>query len=245
MNPRRPHQESESLTRVVRRTAGPTSPRHSSIGPRSPRLWQGALACLLFAVTAAWTSSYDLLAQEGEFVTCEGAYALCDAAPCKPILRVDSDGNTIEPNFAICDCVVPDPDVSSNIGPTSCSFRQDAASLDQGWLVSTYSFALAGTFSNMTCEPGPYTDCYGYPCVVDPDNPHLATCMCAIVDNDEPFITLGGRCRRDQCSGAGVLWSAATIEADLAANKKLATDMGMSEPPISWCVEVDTPPPGN
>ncbi len=172
-----------------------------------------------------------ILAQgAGAFTVCDGTYALCAAAPCRPIPEADENGLAVEPTEAICDCVMA---TGPNVGPDTCDAR--AAGVADGLPISTYAFALMATHPSMTCTAGAYTDCYGYPCTVDERDPTRATCTCAIVPNEanEPFVTQGGDCDTDTCTTT--LWSAATVAADLVANQALAEAAGLDETPSNWC----------
>jgi len=193
----------------------------------------GACLRLIISLLLLGSSGGELLAADPEFTICEGSYALCSAAPCTPTPLADENGLSIAPTDAVCDCVFAQ---GANVAPGSCADRE--AEVDQGRLVSTYSFGLMAIQPTMICDGGAYTDCFGYPCIVDNDDPTRASCTCAIIDNelDQPFATQGGQCDLDSCRET--LWSAATVGADLAANKVLASSMGLSQPPSNWCSAV-------
>lgn len=161
------------------------------------------------------------------FTVCDGSYALCAAAPCRPIPAVEGGG--FDPQESLCECVV---EKGPNIGSGSCSSR--SAGVEEGLLISTYSFALAESDSTMTCPQGDYTNCFGAPCVVDPKDPSKASCRCPIVSNDgRPFVTQGGGCDLSTC--ASTLWSGATPDVDVFVNATLASDLGLDRTPVEHC----------
>lgn len=161
---------------------------------------------------------------------CETQYALCTSAPCTP--------DPTAPNErAICDCVVEN---GPNFGiQTSCAGRQPVDVSGTTKLVSTYSFAQAGSKDVMTCEGTDiWTDCLDMPCVVDPRDPGKAICTCNIVTGGT-FVTYGGGCDTQTCSTG--YWSAATQQAFATGSAALIETLGLQgqEKPYTFCEPAD------
>jgi len=170
-------------------------------------------------------------AAEDVLQVCVGKYALCAAAPCKPIPQ-KVDGQSTTPTEALCECVVAN---GSNIGTGACEDR--ATGDGRQYLISTYSFGLVATHPTMTCTRGAYTNCFGSPCLVDPLDTTRAVCTCSIVPNQEgkPFVTQGGQCQTDTCPTA--LWSSASLAENLYVNQLLAASLGLEQAPENRCPE--------
>jgi hypothetical protein len=79
--------------------------------------------------------------------------------------------------------------------------------------------------------------CYGAPCVVDPTDPHKASCNCPLMQGS--MSTLGGSCQTSNCSS---IWSAAAPQSDTFANEHFFGYMTRNHrdlsfnPPAKACV---------
>lgn len=147
----------------------------------------------------------------GEFVYCMGKYALCDRAPCKPILRTDkrSDHQFVD---VVCSCSV---ETGWSVGPLSCADRQPVSDKGLTFLISTYSNRFNEQEKTLTCNDPEtvWANCYGAPCVVDPADPKQSACTCPV--SKTPMATLGGNCLQQSCDA---IWSAAPIALDKVAD---------------------------
>lgn len=117
---------------------------------------------------------------------CNQTYALCNTAVCERA--------TDDPSVAKCPCVVLN---GYSMGFTPCDERaQNGKSL-----FSTFSAANVNSeFGILSCpEDAAWVNCLDYPCELDPRDPALATCQCAVVEKG-PFRTFGGYCDERVCT---------------------------------------------
>ncbi len=117
---------------------------------------------------------------------CDQTYAPCNTAVCE---RAADD-----PSVGECPCVVL---TGYSMGFKTCDERaQDGTSL---W--STFSAANVNSeFGILSCPAdAAWVNCLDYPCEMDPRDPALATCRCAVIETG-PFRTFGGRCDEGACS---------------------------------------------
>ena len=127
----------------------------------------------------------DAIAIDGTWF-CNQTYALCNTAVC--------DRSTDDPSVASCPCVVLN---GYSMGFKTCEERaQNGTSL-----FSTFSTANVNSkFGILSCpDDAAWVNCLDYPCEMDPRDPALATCQCAVVDRG-PFRTFGGYCDASVCT---------------------------------------------
>jgi len=117
---------------------------------------------------------------------CNQTYALCNTAVC--------ERTTEDASVANCPCVVLN---GYSMGFKTCEERaQSGASL-----FSTFSAANVNSeFGILSCpEDAAWVNCLDYPCEMNPRDPALATCQCAVVETG-PFRTFGGYCDASVCT---------------------------------------------
>lgn len=117
---------------------------------------------------------------------CNQTYALCNTAVCER----SADNASV----ASCPCVVLN---GFSMGFKTCEERaQSGASL-----FSTFSTANVNSeFGILACpDDAAWVNCLDYPCEMDPRDPALATCQCAVVEQG-PFRTFGGYCDASVCT---------------------------------------------
>jgi hypothetical protein len=99
-----------------------------------------------------------------------------------------------------------------------------------------------GLNSTLTCSDKStvWAWCYGAPCVVDPNDPHKASCNCPL--KQSAMSTLGGNCTTANCSS---IWSAATQPGDKYANEHFHRHMQRNNPgtPVNPPAQACVPPP--
>ncbi|MCB1055024.1 MAG: hypothetical protein KDD11_05875 [Acidobacteria bacterium] len=177
------------------------------------------------AGAAGFEATKETAAPPIKLYTCYGRYALCISAACtKTGETMEFLGNEVP--ASLCECEVMFGD---NIGSTTCDDR--AAAQTDTATISTYSMAQTEGKPLLTCNGGPYADCFNFPCKIDPARPYRAVCECPVLGTMATFITRGGNCNQSACSG---LWSAAPSNANAAVNLALWQDLGF----------VANPPPG-
>ncbi|HET7092803.1 MAG TPA: hypothetical protein VFI22_04970, partial [Thermomicrobiales bacterium] len=117
---------------------------------------------------------------------CNQTYALCNTALC--------ERSADDPSVANCHCVVLN---GYSIGFKTCSERAQIETR----LWSTFSTANVNSeFGILSCPAdAAWANCLDYPCEMDPRDPALATCQCAVVASG-PFRTFGGRCDERACT---------------------------------------------
>ena len=165
---------------------------------------------------------------------CEGRYALCVKAPCRPVVSRAKDGTY---SISEADCVC---DVLSgwSMGPGDCDSRKPVKLDGHTYLVSTYSNFYNTTNLTLTCssENTVWAWCFGQPCVIDEKDPTKAMCTCPVKTGKA--LTLGGGCRESSCKS---IWSATTPANDAFANDyfyKYMTDHHLKpapNPPAKAC----------
>jgi len=124
-----------------------------------------AAACALMPAVASAQSP-----PLGKPVFCDGTYALCIKAECKPV--VQKNGAV---NYANCACDVRQ---GWSMGPGSCASRQPVVRKGLTFMVSTYSNLYNKTEKTLSCSGSTqiWAWCYGAPCVVDPNDSTKTTC---------------------------------------------------------------------
>lgn len=135
---------------------------------------------------AAPTGSYpDAIAIDDTWF-CNQTYALCNTAVCE---RSAEDASV-----ANCPCVVLN---GYSMGFKTCEERAQSGTS----LFSTFSAANVNSeFGILSCpEDAAWVNCLDYPCEMDPRDPALATCQCAVVETG-PFRTFGGYCDESVCT---------------------------------------------
>jgi hypothetical protein len=132
------------------------------------------------------------------------------------------------------------------MGPGACVDRGPVTQNGQTYLISTYSNLFNRTPKNglnntLTCTDAStvWAWCYGAPCVVDPNDPHKASCNCPL--KQSAMSTLGGSCTTGNCSS---IWSAATIVGDKFANDHFHMYMQQNHPgvPVNPPAQACSPP---
>lgn len=127
----------------------------------------------------------DAIAIDGTWF-CNQTYALCNTAVC--------ERSADDPSVASCPCVVLN---GYSMGFKTCEERaQNGTSL-----FSTFSTANVNSeFGILACpDDAAWVNCLDYPCEMDPRDPALATCQCAVVEQG-PFRTFGGYCDVSVCT---------------------------------------------
>lgn len=117
---------------------------------------------------------------------CNQTYALCNTAVCSR--------STEDPSVANCPCVVL---TGYSMGFKTCEERAQSGTS----LFSTFSTANVNSeFGILACPAdAAWVNCLDYPCEMDPRDPALATCQCAVVETG-PFRTFGGYCDESVCT---------------------------------------------
>lgn len=142
---------------------------------------------------------------------CEGRYALCIKAPCRPVVTRGTNGayTIAEAN---CSC---DVEVGWSMGPLSCDERKPVNQNGRMYLISSYSNLFNKSDLTLTCESEStlWAWCYGSPCAVDEKDSSKAICTCPVKTGKAQ--TLGGGCRTAACRD---IWSAATTAGNAFAN---------------------------
>ena len=130
---------------------------------------------------------------------CSQPYALCSMSPCERTLS--------NAQVATCPCTV---ETGYSIGYKTCGERAPAGQT----LISTFSTAnVSSSVRAMTCsERNVWANCLDMPCLIDPDDPAQATCLCPLEESAD-YLTAGGDCELSTCSS--VIWSAASISGNL------------------------------
>ena len=142
---------------------------------------------------------------------CEGRYALCIKAPCRPVVSRAKDGTySISESDCVCDVLT-----GWSMGPGDCDSRKPVKLDGRTYLVSTYSNFYNTTDLTLTCasEDTVWAWCFGQPCVIDEKDPTKAMCTCPVKTGKA--MTLGGGCRQSACKS---IWSAGTPADDAFAN---------------------------
>lgn len=168
-----------------------------------------------------------LFAAERPAVFCEGRYALCIKAPCKPIVSRSGD-RKYAIDEANCSCEV---ETGWSMGPGSCDERKPLTRDGRTYLISTYSNLFNESNFTLTCDSKEtlWAWCYGSPCVVDEKDESKAICSCPVQTGKAK--TLGGDCHKTSCKD---IWSAASFAEDAFANKHFYDYMkehGLKPPP--------------
>jgi hypothetical protein len=163
-------------------------------------------------------------------VFCEGYYALCIKALCRP---------TADPTKVECACNV---EQGWSMGPAQCSAVGRSANkpLPGGPIMSTYSNAFDVKEQTLTCssDSTQWAWCYGAPCKVGAKGAG-ATCLCPVCTG--AASTLGGNCNQANCAK---VWSAATPANDKAASALFFEHMkkqGVTVPPPAAACPNTTP----
>jgi hypothetical protein len=164
-----------------------------AVGAFTPRRGAAASAPAKQATPA---TNPDAIEVDGAWF-CNQTYALCNTALC--------DRTADDPSVANCRCVVLN---GYSIGFKTCSERAQVGTS----LWSTFSTANVNSeFGILHCPAdAAWANCLDYPCEMDPRDPALATCQCAVVASG-PFRTFGGRCDERAC--AAELLSGTPLEA--------------------------------
>ena len=201
------------------------------------RTWTGLLAAavLVFravAIAAPGDGNETLAEIQNHATFCDGTYALCIKAPCVAIPTLDRLGHYVT-DHAACSCEVVQ---GYSMGPGACVDRGPVTQNGQTYLISTYSNLFNRTPKNglkntLTCNDAStvWAWCYGAPCVVDPTDPHKASCNCPL--KQSAMSTLGGECQTASCSS---IWSAAVPPGDTFANEHFANHMKGVQPPVPY-----------
>ena len=183
-----------------------------------------AFLCLAAAVAQAAPPQCNESIGPGFATFCEGYYALCIKARCKPAAQGS--------NQAECACAV---EQGWSMGPEKCSDpgrNQTTPPAANATLMSTYSNLFNTSEKTLTCAPDTrWAWCYGAPCRVDAKDPSKATCRCPVCTS--AASTLGGDCKHVNCKE---IWSAATPKNDAFANNhyyKYLTGKGVQVPPAA------------
>jgi hypothetical protein len=201
------------------------------------RNWKNLLAAAIvawpaLAVAAPGDGEATLEEIQQNATFCEGTYALCIKAPYVAIPTLDRLGHYVT-DHAACSCEVVQ---GWSMGPGACVDRGPVKQHGQTYLISTYSNLFNRTPKNglnntLTCSDAStvWAWCYGAPCVVDPNDPHKASCNCPL--KQSAMSTLGGSCQTGSCSS---IWSAALPKGDTFANEHFASYMKSVQPPVPY-----------
>jgi hypothetical protein len=116
---------------------------------------------------------------------CNQPYALCNTAVC--------ERSAEDPGVATCHCVVLN---GYSMGFKTCEERAQVGTS----LWSTFSTDnVTSEFGILVCpDDAAWVNCLDSPCEMDPRDPALATCQCA-VEEQGPFRTFGGYCNERVC----------------------------------------------
>jgi hypothetical protein len=168
----------------------------------------GQVALAEDATPAAVATPANEVNLEGTWL-CSQAYALCSMSAC--------DVTPTDSQVATCPCTV---EHGYSIGYATCA---DRAPVGQT-IFSTFSTAnVTSDVRAMACaESGVWANCLDMPCVINPDDPSRATCLCPLEESGD-YFTFGGGCDITTCST--VIWSAA----DSSGNVFPAFQAGMKQ----------------
>jgi hypothetical protein len=153
---------------------------------------QAALIVSLFAVTCLLTSG-NAMAQT-DFKVCESTYALCTSAPCTTVPAKDG---TVS-----CACEVK---MGYSVGLEPC---QEKDSSEGKELRSRY-FPLKSVA--ICTNARPWAWCLDKPCLVDKNDPTKATCACAAVKDQGPYV-IGAAAYTDALCKTGLISSATVTQ---------------------------------
>ncbi len=204
------------------------------------------IAAAVFASAANAQTASPAEYAKNQAVFCEGTYALCIKAPCTPIPTIDRLGN-YSYDRVTCSCEIEN---GWSMGPGQCADRIPVEHGHFVYMISTYSNLFNATNGTLACNRDdlrgtPWALCYGAPCVADERAVEAGngavSCTCPLQEG--PMQTLGGSCSTSNCTS---IWSAATPEADNAANKQYAEFMEKNGykhlPPAQMCTSQSTTP---
>ncbi len=164
---------------------------------RSLILIQGMLL-LLAAGCGGASSSEAAPPNSPKFIVCESTYALCTGAPCTPI---PGDAQDVS-----CACIVQ---TGYSAGLTQC--QPPTFTPDGGLQVLSRYFPIRSYASCSNSRP--WANCLDFPCIVDPTNSLVATCTCAVEQNQGAYIAVNHEDQYDAASCTTGILSSATLTA--------------------------------
>jgi hypothetical protein len=128
-----------------------------------------------------------------DFTVCEGIYALCTTAQCRPIAGKE---DTVS-----CDCTVQ---TGYSAGLEPC--KEEVATAEGKQIVSRYypikSYAICS-------NDRPWANCLDSTCIVDDSDPSKAACACPVVKNQGPYVMVTETYDASTCTSG--IWSSATV----------------------------------
>lgn len=151
------------------------------------------------------------------FIVCESTFANCTVAPCTLIADA--------PGFASCNCDVM---TSYSAGLAPC---QDVQDTGLGQVI--YSRYHPITSYALCANARPWAMCLDSPCLIDPDNPSQAACICTLMENqgDYIFVDPSGQYSPSSCT-TGLYSCATVVDVDQVTNYLKTHDTPLKALPI-------------
>lgn len=148
---------------------------------------------LLITAISALASITTFAADKHSFTACEGKFALCTSALCKPTDKTD---------IVSCTC---DVKTGFSAGWSTC---KPAEKTEEGEKI--YS-RYAPVKSYVSCHNSrPWAWCLDKPCIVDKNDPSKAYCACYLVKNLGTYVIVTDKATPETCT-TGV-YSSATVD---------------------------------
>jgi hypothetical protein len=162
-------------------------------------LW--VIAALL-AVSLAGCSGED----QADFIVCESTYALCTTAKCQPIAG--------KADAVSCAC---DVKTGYSLGMKPCRAETETS---EGKQITSRYYPIK---SYAACDNDrPWANCLDSPCIIDSSDPSKASCACALVKDQGPYVVVTETYSDTTCTTD--LWSSATVKGANAVTDFLKTN---------------------
>lgn len=147
---------------------------------------------VLLGISALLMSTMSV--QADDFTLCEGSYALCTSAKCKP---VGGKEGTVA-----CACEVRS---GYSAGQNNC---KQAKETNEGKQVQSRYYPVKSL--SICANDRPWANCLGKPCTVDKNDPRKATCFCSTEKGKGPYVIVGDRYTPQTCT-TGIISSATVV----------------------------------
>ncbi|CEG57941.1 hypothetical protein [Legionella fallonii] len=133
-------------------------------------------------------------AKSSNFVACKSTYALCTEALCEPLPG--------KAGFATCSCKVK---TGYSAGTKPCT---GVIKTQHGQAVSSRYYPIK---SYKVCtNDRPWAFCLDSPCIMDPQDPSKATCICSLAKNQGKYIIVPKGHEAASCTQG--IYSSATVD---------------------------------
>jgi hypothetical protein len=166
---------------------------------------------ILLSLTLLLTSS----TFASHFTACQGKYALCTTASCKPVPG--------KKGLVSCDC-----DVKTGYS-ASTKACQEVKKTDKGQLIYSRYYPIK---SYVRCSNNrPWAWCLDKPCIIDKNNPSKAACTCSLVKDQGDYIIVTDTYSKSACT-TGII-SSATVKDDEQITDFLKTQEALPPFPVN------------